>query len=130
MRVKITERGWAGHYICADRCRFRRNTLVEYGEKKWVVSTVGNLIIDGKLEQVGLDRYYETMAFEAEINGEYIDADVEKQIFFENDWGLWADTEKEFCQKYPFADNDANDMHEKIVDELKAKIVGDTECNT
>ena len=76
MRVKRTERGWPGHHCCAARCMFHRNTLLEYGETRLVVSTVGNLRIDGELETVGLDRYYETMVFEAT----FVDRDWETCI--------------------------------------------------
>ena len=81
MDVKRTERGWAGHFICADKCRFRRNTLIEYGDKKWVVSSVGALYLFNpltnkvELDSVGYERWYETMAFVAR-DDEYNDADM------------------------------------------------------
>lgn len=123
-QVKVTERGWAGHFIASDRCKFRRNTLLEYGDKKWIVSTVGNYYMYGRreMETIGAYRYYETMAFEAlKCNG-YWDADVSHEIEFDSPWGLFAENLEEFCKKYPHSDNDANDMHEKVVQELIKKI--------
>ncbi len=60
--MKRTERGWAGHFICAERCRFRRNTLLEIGDMAIVVSTVGAMMSRGedKPETIGHERYYET----------------------------------------------------------------------
>lgn len=130
--VKITERGWAGHFICADSCNFRRNTLLEYKNKKWIVSTVGampesktmkkypELCSKNGFQTIGVGRYYETMAFEAEPikNQEntiiYYDADVEKQIDFDSnctisDWNFETDKQ-------------ANEMHDKVVEELIEKI--------
>ena len=72
MKPIITERGWAGHFICSDRCQFRRNTLIDFGKKKIIVSTVGLLRLerdDKKFETVGYNRFYETMALEAKKEG-------------------------------------------------------------
>ena len=130
MKVKRTERGWAGHYICANYCRFRRNTLLEYGNKKWVISTVGNCVMPNvttskiKLTEIGCDRYYETMAFVAK-DDKYNDADVFNEIEFDSEWGLFAGSPEEFIAIYPNADNNANEMHEKVVEELMIKIQED-----
>ena len=120
--VKRTERGWVGHYICGHRCRFRRNTLLEYKDKKWVVSTVGGLVIEDKFEPIGLDRWFETMAFVAKEQDGYIDADVSQEIYFESEWGIWGNSWEEVIATYPNVDNVANDMHEKVVEELMAKM--------
>lgn len=130
--VKITERGWAGHFICADSCKFRRNTLLEYNDKKWIVSTVGampqskimkkypELCSENGFATIGLGRYYETIAFEAEpVKNKdgitiYYDADVGKQIYFDSDWAI-SDCNFE-------TDKQANEMHDKVVEKLIKKI--------
>lgn len=133
--VKITERGWAGHFICADKCKFRRNTLLEYRNKKWIVSTVGampesetmkkypDLCSDNGFQTIGLGRYYETMAFKAKkcteegSNCVYLDANVEKQIDFNSKWAI---------RHINFGtDKEANDMHDAVVMELIEKIRGE-----
>lgn len=123
--VKITERGWAGHLIFADACRFRRNTLLEYNDKRWIVSTVGAMPANeysldknkNGFTTIGLWRYYETMAFEAQKNGIYWDANVEKQIDFDSNWSL------DECNFN--SDQKANEMHDKVVEELIEKIKGE-----
>ena len=126
--VNVTERGWAGHFICSGQCRFRRNTLLEYKDKKWIVSTVGNQCHPETKEmmKIGADRWYETMAFEAEDIFGYIDADVSKEIDIDSKCGLYAHTKEELFEMYPFADNVANDMHETVVKEMIEKIRSDT----
>ena len=69
-KVVRTEQGWAGHFCASSRCRFRRNTLLECGSRRVVVSTVGNYWppplppdYENVAEEIGCDRYYETMAF-------------------------------------------------------------------
>ena len=113
--VKRTERGWAGHFILGDRCLFRRNTLLEYGDRKWIVSTVGSLITGKKIDTIGANRWYETMVFEAVLENGYLDADVSKQIDVSQDWGIWGNSWDEVLKEHPHPDNDANDMHERIV---------------
>ena len=115
VKVKRTERGWPGHFICADKCLFRRNTLLECGEKRVVVSTVGAYIINDKMEQIGNRRYYETMAFEAIANGPYWDADVSSEFSFESKWSITGES----IDDIPLGvDNIANEMHEAVVAEI------------
>lgn len=120
MQVKRTERGWAGHFIAAERCLFHRNTLLEYGDKKWIVSTVGRYFppsMGGKIDTIGHNRYFETMAFEAKEKNGYWECDVEKQIEFLSPW--------EIDHAGYLADREANEMHEQVVEELSKKIIGD-----
>jgi len=110
--VKITERGWAGHFCAAGLCGFRRNTLIEAGQKRVVVSTVGNLRDDGKTREVGVGRYYETMAFHAKKEGVYWEADVYREFPFYSDWQISViseDTEiaKSYVEKNILADRNA-----------------------
>lgn len=122
--VNVTERGWVGHFILAHRCLFRRNTLLEYKDKKWVVSTVGAYRTpENKIYNIGHRRWYETKAFEAQENFGYIDANVEKNIFFDSKCGICGDSWEEVCEYYDGTpDNAANDMHDKVVSELINKI--------
>lgn len=121
MTVKRTERGWPGHYILGERCLFRRNTLLEFGDVSIVVSTVGGLQSrdgkDRKPETIGVGRYYETMAFHAHKDGAYIEADVLRgQISFESPWRLdrWDADD---------IDNQADAMHEAVAAELSARML-------
>lgn len=118
INIKKTERGWGGHFCSAHRCLFRRNTLIEYGDNKIVVSTVGNMIdlFDGSNEitPVGADCYYETMAFWSNMNDtRYYDADFSMGIDFDSD----------SCIEYIDADDKANEMHDNVVNELCEKLV-------
>jgi len=118
MEIKVTERGWAGHFICSPECNFRRNTLLEYGEIRIVVSTVGAMLMSGKnkFEEVGLNRYYETMAFHAKWELDcYWEADVEREIYFDSAWMISHINSR--------SDRVANDMHERVVLEIKNKLL-------
>lgn len=56
--------GHAGHFCMAEQCRWHMNTVV--GNGAWLVSSVGDLWVDGEREPVGLHpNCYETMVFPA-----------------------------------------------------------------
>jgi len=117
MSTKRTERGWGGHFICGDRCRFRRNTLLEYGDIRIVVSTVGMMFLRdaGAPENIGHNRLYETMAFHAQESGPYLDADVTRQVHFDAPRSIPSPHREG-------NDNLANDMHDAVVAEIGARI--------
>lgn len=109
----IKERGWAGHFIASRWCRFRRNTLITKGKKHVVVSTVGSYHPRdcAEMSEIGIERYYETMVFEGSQQGEYIDADVARELheYFN---GLYYKSPQDIPDN---VDNLADDMHEAIV---------------
>jgi len=124
--IKRTERGWAGHYILANRCLFRRNTLLQYAGLSVVVSTVGlqvrreSLIDPGveaspeeHFETVGSGRYFETQAFHAMEGDRWLDADVCQPISLNS-----PHTISEID-----ADDRANNMHEAVVAELSERLL-------
>ena len=110
--MKITERGWAGHYIMSRWCLFRRNTLIEHNGKRVVVSTVGNKLNPQthELEEVGSGRYFETMASIAIKDGEYWEFDSSQLLPFDGQWRI--------AEKKAGSDNLANEMHDNIVNEF------------
>jgi len=108
------ERGWAGHFVCSSECLFRRNTLLTYRNKRVVVSTVGLLVRNNKIETVGSERYFETMAFYADKNdNRFFDADVSKTFNFKSKCAI---SEID-------AEDKANDMHEDVVTEIINKLL-------
>lgn len=121
--VKRTERGWAGHFICARSCLFRRNTLLEYGDTKIVVSTVGNMVDDNmKIATIGCDRFYETMAFHAHLENGYWDADVTQQVTLKTKWQV---TRSDYANFESTIDTIANDMHENAVTSIAMDMLHD-----
>lgn len=119
MEVKRTERGWAEHFLMSYRCEYHRNTLLEYNGIKVVVSTVGRLrkdMISGTYEDLGYKRYFETMAFMADEDDKYNDADVEREISFDAKW----------CLPSPDMELEADAMHEDVVTELSQRLVDGT----
>jgi len=118
--MNITERGWAGHFIFSDECKFRRNTLIEHDEQKFIVSTVGNRWSEGSIEpkEIGVDNYYETMVFHAGKIDNYIDVIDYEEIIMEG--------KSKITEMHIEADNEANVMHEDIVNEVVDKLLEGT----
>lgn len=116
--LSIEERGWPAHLIVADRCRFRRNTLVQSGAIAVVVSTVGDFYESHKdinPTTVGSERYYETRAFYAQEDEDgYLDANTAREFALKGETGI----------AYYSAESDraANLMHENAVSEVCQRI--------
>lgn len=122
-QIKKTERGWAGHFIGSPNCAFRRNTLVQYGRKHVVVSTVGcyRPYGEGKPVSIGYDRYYETYAFYSDpADKVYHDIQVDQQVYAPNNV-KWSISEKEMKSKE--IDNIANKMHEDYVTAIEKMLI-------
>lgn len=118
MTVIREERGWAGHFVAAHRCEFRRNTLLTLGESRIVVSTVGMYMSRGRqVEPIGVNRYYETMAFPAVFEDGFWEAGVGNEIAFNSQWAI----------SEPFKDGEANAMHEEVVRELSERLEAEPE---
>lgn len=120
MEVKRTERGFAGHFICAKDCWYRRNTLLEADNLRIVVSSVGNYHLPPKMgeegaQEIGLDRYYETMAFYAKWEDPYWEADIGKQVSFHAEWGIFEEPKNE-------SDFEMDEIHEGVVEELTVRL--------
>lgn len=114
------ERGWPGHFIGANQCRFRRNTLLVYKHIKIVVSTVGLMEIFGKIMPIGEGRYFETRAFFAmEDDTRYYDTDVKRPVSFESQWYI------DNIDAY----DKANEMHEAVVSEIIEKLISGYQFN-
>ena len=109
-KVTRQERGWAGHFILADRCRFTRNTLLTYDNITIIISTVGNVVENNRSVTIDSERYYETMAFYS-CYDKYNDIDVSREVYFESKWRLAK-----------LDDIAANNMHEDVVDEIATRM--------
>lgn len=103
--MKRLERGWPAHYCCANRCLFRRNTLLD---DRIIVSTVGLCVGTDGYREIGDERYYETMAFYADAS-EYHNVVDFKGIAMLKTLNVLDDMK-------------ANTMHEDAVNEIIARM--------
>jgi hypothetical protein len=68
-----------------------------------------------KLCEIGLGRYYETMAFHSDPDDTvFHDADVSREVSFDSKWAIGEVAD---C-----TDNEANDMHEAVVFEIMSRV--------
>lgn len=120
--IKRTERGWAGHYWNSDKCNFRRNTLLEYNDKKIVVSTIGNYNRPDTIEmqEVDIATHYETKAFIAD-NSVYNDSDTSQELYFDNKCRININNYDDSVT----LDILANNMHEDVVNEMIDRLIND-----
>jgi hypothetical protein len=116
VRMYRQERGWAGHFIGALNCRFRRNTLIEYAGIRVVISSVGLFETEvGSCKFMSIhppDAYFETKVFYANSDERYYDADVSREL-----------CEYECYVRKMDADDEANIQHEDVVNRVIQDLV-------
>lgn len=121
-----TERGWCGYIKGYQYCLFRRNTLLEYLNKKIVIATLGNFIdpYRWKVMPISNDVWYETIAGYA-INKEgYWDIDGDRRIGIKTPHAIYGSMDY-LLEKFKTPDIYANNMHEDVVKEMMDRIVED-----
>lgn len=106
-----TEYGWPAHFISSHKCLFRRHTQLTYNNTTVVVSTVGQMILDNDVFEIGSECFFETKAYYANDNIAIKDADISRPIDF--------DSVGVISEPHKFVE--ANDMHEAVVSELIQK---------
>jgi hypothetical protein len=103
--------------------QFRRNTLLEYGDVRIVVSTIGRFVAPDEMAGIlkdkhiilGPDRYYETLAWHAKKYDYGWDSNIGRgQLRFAGPWAIPHVDET--------SDADANQMHEMAVEEITARL--------
>jgi len=120
--IKITQRGWPGHFICASKCKFRLNTLIEKGKRKVIVSTVGLMGDLNSPEEIGADRYFETFVFPSK-GDVFNDADVFRQLStHDNRWQI--------TELHDNVELEANEMHQSMVDWVVHRLENDLPLST
>jgi len=118
-QVKVTERGWMGHFPYSGEYYYTRNTLVEGENDSVVVSSIGNyrprsVTKIEPLEKV-VHTYYETVVFGAIAVGEYIEADFRDRRTVKGERQIVTDDPN----KLPMdVDNLADKMHDNTVSEF------------
>ena len=89
-----------------DSFLFRKVATLEFGEKRWRVSTAGKYldILSGEIKEMGEGFYYEALAFDEE--GEEISLGDNTINFFDED----------------SSDQQAEEMHWRIINQLSKEI--------
>lgn len=116
-KIEVIERGWVGHFCKGDHCRFHRNTLLQYENKRLNVSTIGLLTIGGcVLPLDGKTRYFETRVFGVmKISGLWL-ADPDKELFVKSKTELSFNSSIEMhLGVWGLGD----DLHNMVVEEVK-----------
>lgn len=100
--MKVVYQGWQGHFLCD--CMFHLNTAVIEGDIIYIVSTVGNYYYNGERQEIGYNRYFETMVFKGYKEGGFYETDVsDGEVYFEG----------------YINEEDAQNNHSIIVDKVK-----------